>query len=108
MIFGFAVDGGHFRLEAEDGIHKGDMKFVGDVEAIAVELGVLFFFDEDDKVTGRAASFAGVTSAADAELHSFLNTGGDVKRDGLFAVYAALPFTNAAFGGNNRALRRCR
>ena len=105
---GFAVDGRHFCLEAEDGIHKGDMEFVGDVEAIAVKFGVLFLFDEDYKIAGGAASFAGVTSAADAELHAFLYAGGDVECDGLFAVYAALSFTYAAFGGDDGALRRCR
>src|SRR5579863_5359942 len=100
---GFTVDSGHFGLEAEDGIHEGDMQLVGDVEAVAVEFGVLFLFDKDDQVAGGAASFAGVTSATDAKLHAFLNTGRDVKRDGFFAVYAAFSLTHAAFGSDNGA-----
>src|SRR5580692_9618737 len=100
---GFTVDSGHFGLEAEDGIIEGDMELVGDVEAVAVKFGVLFLFDKDDEVAGGAASFASVTTATDAKLHTFLNTGWDVKRDGLFAIYAALSLTNAAFGGDNGA-----
>jgi len=48
---------------------------------------------------GGAASFAGVAAAADAELHAFLDTRGDIDADGLFAVDAAFAFTDGAFCG---------
>src|ERR1700754_1207358 len=58
---------------------------------------MLFFFNKNDKIAGGAASFAGVTSATDAELHSFLNAGRDVDGDGFFPVDAAFSFTNCTF-----------
>src|ERR1700729_4174667 len=64
---------------------------------------MLFFFDQDDQVAGRAAAFAGVASAAYAELHAFLYASGDIDRDGLFAVDPAFAFADGAFGGNDGA-----
>src|ERR1700744_6159315 len=65
---------------------------------------MLFFFDQDDEVTGRSASFAGISPAADAELHSFLYAGGDIDADGLFSVDATFSFTDGAFCRDSRAL----
>src|SRR5262249_23601866 len=64
---------------------------------------MLFFFDEDDEVTGRATSFACVTPAADAELHAFLYTCGNVDADGFFAIDPTFAFTYGAFGGHDGA-----
>src|SRR5260221_1433633 len=64
---------------------------------------MLFFFDENDKVAGGSASFAGITSAADTQLHSFLYAGGNVDGDGFFTIHPAFAFTNRAFGGDNGA-----
>src|ERR1700744_4293643 len=64
---------------------------------------MLFFFDEDDQVAGGSAAFAGVASAAYAELHAFLNACGDIDGDGLFAVDPAFAFTDGAFSGDDGA-----
>ena len=103
LYLGFAVDGGYFGLQAENSVSEGEVELEGDVQSVAVEFGMLFFFDEDDQVAGRAAAFAGVASAAYAELHAFLNACGDVDGDGLFAVDPAFAFADGAFGGDDGA-----
>src|SRR5579859_6747037 len=79
------------------------MEFVSDVQPVSVEFGMLFFFDEDDEVARRSASFTGVASAADAKLHAFLHTGRDIDADGLFTIHTPFALTDGAFRGDDGA-----
>src|SRR5258708_33720204 len=58
---------------------------------------MLFFFDQDDQVSGRSASFAGIAPSPHAQLHSFLYSCGNIDRDGLFSIYPAFSLTGVAF-----------
>src|SRR5579872_4142342 len=71
------------------------MQFIGYVEPVTMQFGVLFLFNQDDQVAGRAASFAGIAPTAHAKLHSFLNAGGDVESHGLFTINAPFAFANS-------------
>ncbi len=62
-----------------------------------------FFFNEDEQVSGSAASFAGITFSAQAQLHTFLYACRDVDVHHFFTIYASFTFTVTAFAGDGLA-----
>ena len=85
------------------GCRYGDEEVVDEVIAVADEVGILFFLDDDLQVTGDTTAGSCVPLALDGELH----TRGDPSRDAegydLFADLRALPLTEATGLGDDLA-----
>src|SRR5213595_13432 len=58
---------------------------------------MLFFFDKNDEVTIGTATFSGIASSPNTQLHSFLYAGRYIDAHGLFAVHSSFAFTVSAF-----------
>src|SRR5580698_6060006 len=63
LNFGFPVNGWHFNLGSEYRIGKRKIELKSHVQSISMQVLVLLFFDQNDQIPCRAASFAGIASS---------------------------------------------
>ena len=77
------------------GCRYGDEEVVDEVIAVADEVGILFFLDDDLQVTGDTTARSCVPLTLDGELHARGHPSRDAERYDLFADLRALPLTEA-------------
>ena len=92
-----AADGRDFGICAQDGVRDGDEQVVDEVAAVAFEVGMGFFFDEDEEVAVDTVVRAGAAFAAKGELHAFGDSCGDIEFNDLFPFDDAVAMTVCAF-----------
>ena len=85
------------------GRRYGDEEVVDEVIAVADEVGILFFLDDDLQVTGDTTAGSSVPLALDGELHARGHPSRDAEGYDLFADLRALPLTEATGLGDDLA-----
>ena len=85
------------------GRRYGDEEVVDEVIAVADEVGILFFLDDDLQVTGDTTAGSCVPLALDGELHARGDPSRDAEGYDLFADLRALPLTEATGLGDDLA-----
>ena len=85
------------------GCRYGDEEVVDEVIAVADEVGILFFLDDDLQVTGDTTTGSCVPLALDGELHARGDPSRDAEGHDLFADLRALPLTEATGLGDDLA-----
>ena len=79
------------------------MRRLDEVIAIADEVGILFFLDDDLQVTGDTTTGSCVPLTLDGELHARGHPSRDAEGYDLFADLRALPLTEATGLGDDLA-----
>jgi len=73
-----------------------------EVVALAGEVGMLDFFDDDDKIAGRPALPSGMAFPSKRKLHARVYTCWDGNLNGVFAQDSTFAFASWAWVSQNR------